>query len=170
MTLAFSRDARKIFRLGKSINEIKTINDKVKDLLWQENKIPIVLDILSRLGFLFYWLFDNISILGTIKFINVEVKPINKIASLAWTIGLLFGLVKNVMELLKILKTQKADKNFDALLIAKLLDITSKIGDLLVSLNGMEVPHMVLGRSLSESVLGMGGLTSSAIAIFTSLK
>jgi hypothetical protein len=52
------RDARKLFRLGKSIVEYqKMIQLSNQKGVPQHKKI---LNVLSRLGFFFYWIFDNI--------------------------------------------------------------------------------------------------------------
>lgn len=51
------------------------------------------LNILSRLGFLFYWIFDNIQILAKVKFLEGFDKELaGKRAATFWLIGLLFGL------------------------------------------------------------------------------
>ena len=52
------RDARKLFRLGKSIVEYQKIIQ-----LSNQKGVPQhkkILNVLSRLGFFFYWIFDNI--------------------------------------------------------------------------------------------------------------
>ena len=116
-------------------------------------------------------MFDNIAILATIKFLHTDAKPINKLAFLGWSVGLFFGLVKNFIELFKIIQTQKCDKkDCEILIFNKLLEITGKLGDLLVSLNGLEVPLILTGKSLNDGVLGLGGFTSAVIAIYSTWK
>ena len=125
------------------------------------------------MGFLFYWLFDNLGILSTIKFLQYDPKRMNKIASFAWSFGLSFGLVKNMLELYKIILSQakeKEKKNCDLLIFAKLLEIIGKLGDLLVSVNGTEIPLMLTGKGINEGVLGAGGFISAVIAIYTQWK
>ncbi len=51
------RDARKLFRLAKSIVEYQKMVQLANQKSPQHKKI---LNILSRLGFFFYWIFDNI--------------------------------------------------------------------------------------------------------------
>lgn len=60
------RDARKLFRLFKSINEAK----KIKELLALPRDVDNVLNIAIRAFFLLYWLFDNLNILSKIKIIE----------------------------------------------------------------------------------------------------
>ncbi len=171
LIIAISRDSRKIFALFKSIHEVKTINEKIKDLLWQEKKLPVVLDILSRLGFFFYYLFDNISILSSIKFIHTDAKLVNKLASLGWAIGLVFGLIKDFIGLFKIIQSQtKEKKDYDVEIFKRLLEIIMKLSDLLVALNGLDVPLMLTGKSLNDGVQGGAGLVSAVIGIYNSFK
>ena len=50
--------------------------------------------ILARLGFLFYWIFDNIAILSKIKFLkNYDAKLAGKRAATAWTFALISSLI-----------------------------------------------------------------------------
>lgn len=63
-------NARKLFRLFKSLVEYQKIQLLLKQKGPQHKK---VINILCRLGFLLYWIFDNISILAKIKFFqNVD--------------------------------------------------------------------------------------------------
>lgn len=48
----------------------------------------------------FIRVFDNIAILSTIKFLNVEPKPFNKAGMTFWFLALVFGLVVAVRDLL----------------------------------------------------------------------
>ena len=64
------RDARKLFRLFKSINEYQKIIELIKK--GSLDPTNLILQIGTRLGFLLYWFFDNIAILCAIKFINRE--------------------------------------------------------------------------------------------------
>ena len=111
-----ARDSRKIFRLFKSVNEYQVLYKKINgDLIWQPNKAPIVIEILSKLGFFFYWIFDNIQILANIKFIQADPQYHLKIASWGWLIGIVFALIKNLMDLTKLLnEKQKQGKHCNA--------------------------------------------------------
>lgn len=57
--------ARKLFRLFKSFNEYVKIKGIMKE---ETSALDKTLAVLARLGFLFYWFFDNLSVLIKIKF------------------------------------------------------------------------------------------------------
>ena len=83
------RDARKLFRLFKSLMEYQKIQELLKKPDVPHKKL---LNILSRLGFFFYWIFDNIQILGKVKYLNgVDVEKAGKRASFFWLLALIFS-------------------------------------------------------------------------------
>lgn len=85
------RDARKLFRLFKSLMEYQKVMQFSKQKMPQHKKL---LSILSRLGFLFYWVFDNLSILGKIKYLEgVDINKAAKRASFFWLLGLIFSVI-----------------------------------------------------------------------------
>ena len=84
------RDARKLFRLFKSLVEYQKIVQIQKQKGPEHKKI---LSILSRLGFLFYWVFDNIQILAKIKYLDgVDKEKAGKRACFFWLLGLVFSI------------------------------------------------------------------------------
>lgn len=83
------RDARKLFRLFKSLNEAK----KIKDLWAQDRTVENVLNILIRAFFLLYWFFDNLNILSKIKILKEDPKKMGKIGATFWLLALLTNLV-----------------------------------------------------------------------------
>jgi hypothetical protein len=172
-----ARDSRKMFRLFKSINEAHTIRDKIlKDLVWQPNKTPVIFEILSRFGFFFYWIFDNLQILSSIKFINGNPASLLKSASLCWFIAIIFGLAKNIYDLLELLKEkskvvditsgEKSNPKLDFMILKTLIDIVGKIGDLIVASNGIELPHKILGKGFNDGIIGLGGLIASLVSLW----
>ena len=81
------KDARKLFRLFKSVNEIQKIIELVKK---QDNdELNKALNILCRFFFGLYWYFDNLVILKTVKFIQGDHKPDGKNGSTCWLLGLI---------------------------------------------------------------------------------
>lgn len=84
------KDARKLFRLFKTVNEvqklIELINKKDKD------EINKALNILVRAFFGFYWYYDNLVILKTVKFLHGDHKPDAKKGSTCWLIALLLNI------------------------------------------------------------------------------
>lgn len=85
------RDARKLFRLFKTINEYK----KIQDLLSKGgmDQVDLVLNIVTRLAFGAYWAFDNLAILSKLKVINKDPKPYGKTGALFWLIALISNLI-----------------------------------------------------------------------------
>jgi hypothetical protein len=83
------RDARKLFRLFKSINEAK----KIKDLLKQDLNTDNLLNILIRSFFAFYWFFDNLNILSKLKILKQDPKQMAKIGSTFWLLALVVNLI-----------------------------------------------------------------------------
>jgi hypothetical protein len=90
------RDARKLFRLFKSVNEAK----KIKDLLEQDRTFDNVFNILIRGFFLLYWFFDNLNILSKIKILKEDPKRMAKIGSTFWLLALLTNLLLLVKNLI----------------------------------------------------------------------
>ena len=83
----------------------------------------------------------------------------------------MFSLIKNFIELIKIIKKQQCIKRECEIQIFNiLLEITGKLGDLLVCINTLEIPFVLFGRSLNEGALGLGGFTSAIIDIYRILK
>ena len=94
------RDARKLFRLLKSVNEAKKINV----VLCAAMTIDNILNIIVRGFFLLYWFFDNLNILSKIKILNQDPKKMAKIGSTFWLLALLTNLLllfKNLSNNLK---------------------------------------------------------------------
>eukprot|EP00351_Strombidinopsis_sp_SopsisLIS2011_P005882 CAMPEP_0116876860 /NCGR_PEP_ID=MMETSP0463-20121206/8725_1 /TAXON_ID=181622 /ORGANISM="Strombidinopsis sp, Strain SopsisLIS2011" /LENGTH=148 /DNA_ID=CAMNT_0004523733 /DNA_START=170 /DNA_END=616 /DNA_ORIENTATION=+ len=97
--------ARKLFRLFKSFNEYI----KIKGFLNDPNLKGLKknLSILSRLSFLFYWLFDNISVLIKVKFFHgMELKPNQRRASKFWLLGIILSIILIFVNLSDITKAE----------------------------------------------------------------
>ena len=85
------RDARKLFRLFKSLMEYAKIQALLKTKGPQHK---LILNILSRAGFFFYWIFDNLAILAKVKYLTgVDKEKAAKRAAFFWLLGLLFTLI-----------------------------------------------------------------------------
>ena len=165
-----ARDSRKIFRLFKSIHEVKSMKEKIeKDLIWQTNKTPVILDILSRLGFFFYWIFDNIQILASIKFLNTDPNFHLKLASYGWLFGIVTSIVRQVMDLISLLqkKNNKTDKeNVDKMILKTLVELSGKFGDMLVAANGANIAQIFNGgKALNEGLLSFAGLWAGLVSL-----
>ena len=94
------RDARKIFRIFKGINELQYIGDKItNDMCFSASSKDIV-DVIGKLFYFFYWFFDNLSILSKTKLIsNLDTNKLTKLAMLSWFLGNVASIIKLIMDL-----------------------------------------------------------------------
>ena len=75
---------------------------KIQDILAKKGdpKHKVVLGILARLGFLFYWFFDNLAILSKVKFLNsVNTADAAKKGATMWLTGLFFSIILILIEI-----------------------------------------------------------------------
>ncbi|CAG9317210.1 unnamed protein product [Blepharisma stoltei] len=177
---AASRDARKIFRLWKSVHEY----DSMVKLLQNAglDNTQRALQFLSRLAFFFYWLFDNLAILSQIKFIKRNTPKLTKSAMTCWFIALVFTLI-NLLRNLAInlsrdakFKLPSTDQNaattkqtLDALKGARsqiYINLVKTLGDMIPAASGAQVPMKILGKNFSEKWIGFGGLVSALISCY----
>lgn len=81
--------SRKLFRLFKSVNEYQKILQYLRTK--NSNEYLHYANILTRVGFMIYWFFDNLSVLARIKFLeNVDKDTATYRAGFWWMIGLVF--------------------------------------------------------------------------------
>lgn len=109
-----TRESRKIFRFLSTIQEIKRINDKIKDLQWKSDKTSILLDLISRLGYFIYWSFDNLYVLSALR--NLPRKQQSKyiyVSNIGWFIGNLVAVLKNLFEIIILLRNTKLENYAD---------------------------------------------------------
>lgn len=85
------KDARKLFRLFKSFKEYAKLLEVLakKDIRLED----LILNVVTRVGFLLYWLFDNLAILSKLKILNMDVKQLGKRGATFWFIALLSTLL-----------------------------------------------------------------------------
>jgi hypothetical protein len=151
------RDARKFFRIFKSLQEIKAINDKIKDLLWKKDKIPIILEIISRLGFLIKWIFENLYILALVNLIRTnKTDKFVYYSNLGWFFGLIWGIVKNFYEIINSLN--KGDVHE---CLKNIIELIGKLGDLIPSSNGIGMSKRIFGHQFNDGLVGLGGAVSA---------
>lgn len=149
-----------------------------------EDDAAFYLNLLSRIGFLAYWFFDNLNVLAAIKFLNVDEKKNGKHAATCWFIALVFGLILYVRDLIKVshsqvsaekalagkgedqekqralLKTLK-QKKFDAV-----LNILKTLGDMITASQGSEFAPTVLKINFNDGWIGFGGFLSAIITSY----
>lgn len=175
---AASADARKMFRLAKSINEYDTISKLLAGS--NPDSTTMTLQLLARSSFFIYWIFDNLSILSKIRVLQVDAKTWSKPGMTAWMIGILFSLVMLVRNLLNSYaqesqlrsapsKGAETTEKLDKLLAARkvtILNILKNLGDFMPASTGSEIPKRLFGRGFSERWCGFGGALSAAISCY----
>jgi len=139
------------------------LNKKLQDFIWAKDKLPIVFDILQRIGFFFYWLFDNIQMLSTIKFLSADPAFYLKLGSLFWFLGGLFAIARLIYDLIEELSKKPQEKN-DKTIVKILIDIFGRFGDLLIAANGSGL-MLLIGKPLNDGVLGICGLIASLVTL-----
>lgn len=80
------KDARKLFRLFKSLMEYQKL---VAILLDDDDNLFKIFRVLSQIFFSLFWLFDNVSVLCKIKLLKWNVIEYNKLTAYFWTLSLL---------------------------------------------------------------------------------
>lgn len=177
------RDARKLFRLFKTLNEYH----KILQILSKgaEDELDYYLTILNRLFFAGYWFFDNLVILCTVKFFKQDAKKYNKTGMLFWFLGLIVGLAQSIRSLIflnhreiKILKSLSDCKEEELDSKKKLLrsirqqkkdqylNILRQIGDLIPASQGSEIIPKLFKRNFNDGWIGLGGFVSAVIASY----
>lgn len=179
--------SRKLFRLFKSFNEYV----KIKGILKLDKpQLDKNLAVIARLGFLFYWLFDNLSVLIKIKFLNgFDQKQMARRASKCWLFGIWVSIICALLELYKVSTKESqlllsranakveakgdSQEDFQAALKAvraqkktQVLNIIKNLGDSITASQSLGYPNRFFGLNFSDGLVGVGGFTSAAITCY----
>ena len=175
------RDARKLFRLFKSINELEKLMALLSKPPANMDEFDLILNIGARLGFGLYWLFDNLQILSQVKMINKQPADFAKPAMFFWWCGNVFNFIAAIKKLQAIAKEvglkreliakdpSKRDEfkaRFDALKTqrdAAIRMLIKSCGDLVTSSAGWGLTTK-LGIKVNDGHIGFAGLVSALIA------
>lgn len=99
-------NARKLFRMLKSLIEYKKINI----ILGKADQTPLhklILQLIPRVAFFFYWILDTIVVLSKIKFLTkTDMKTLTYRWAFLWTIANVFGVINAIVELVEISKSE----------------------------------------------------------------
>lgn len=99
------RDARKLARLLKTLNEYK----KFIEILGGSSPAHVkALEAVGRVGFGTYWLFDNISWLSKNKVLKFDEKEASWWGAFGWTIGTLASVLVAVVKLVESYQKESA--------------------------------------------------------------
>ncbi|PHJ22212.1 peroxisomal biogenesis factor pex11 [Cystoisospora suis] len=190
-----SADSRKIFRLGKSLNEYLKIRGLLVNFLRSFYKSPAApLDEQQR----FYsssavWDSSVTGLLTTFSFFprsNLSGSTLADSADYVVSSGLCAALASELRILRKlraeqekkletVAETSEHDGNVerfkDAAITlrqlrqdksASVLNVVKNVSDMVVAANLAQVPHRVLGRPFSEGIVGSAGFISGAISCY----
>ena len=177
------RDARKLFRLFKSLNELEKLQALLTKTPANMDEIDLILSVATRIGFFGYWLFDNLQILAQVKMINRQPSEFMKPAMFFWWLGNVF----NLISALKKLKAIAKEVGFKRELIAKdpakrdefkarlemlreqksaaVRLLIKSCGDLVTSSAGWGLTGK-LGIKVNDGHIGFSGLISAVIATY----
>ncbi|KRX05614.1 hypothetical protein PPERSA_09754 [Pseudocohnilembus persalinus] len=174
------RDARKLFRLFKSMNEIEKLIQ-----LSQTDSPDVVkkaLDVLARAFFAGYWFFDNLVILITVKFLKSNKEKATQTSNTFWFFGILFTQIQalyqinqNMQSLVQLKieaskgngqgeEIQKKIENLKQNNITQFLKIVQCTGDILAAGTGSKIFERLVGKTPNSGTIGLGGLVSALIA------
>lgn len=169
------KTARKLFRLFKSLNEYH----KVMELASKKDLTQVdMLNIAARIAFLLYWIFDNLSILSSVKFLNLDAKQMNKYGSFWWFVALVIGQITCIITLSDLSKkeaqlrakekseeTKKELAAIQAKKFVEYLNIIKQAGDMITSSQAIELPAK-FGFNFHEGHIGVGGFVSAVLTMY----
>ena len=169
------KNARKLFRLFKSLNEYQ----KITDFLAKKELSQVdMLNVAGRIAFLLYWIFDNLSVLSTVKFLNLDAKQMNKYGAFWWFVALCLGQAASVITLAELGKeeasirkkekseeTQKQLKAIQAKKFTEYLNIIKQAGDMVTSSQAIELPAK-FGFNFNDGHIGIGGFVSAVLTMY----
>ena len=99
-------NARKLFRFAKSIIEYKKIND----ILAKAESMPfhkLLLTVIPRICFFFFWLLDHLVVLSKIKFIkDIDIKWVTHKWAICWLIANTTQVIANIVILVELAREE----------------------------------------------------------------
>jgi len=170
----FMANCRRLERLFKGIYEI----DKLVDIAKSPNPSPTAnaLNVLTRLGFMGFWTFDNLKWLQVSKFV-VGNDEWGRYSAIGWWVGLFGQILLDLLAFRETIRQEQeltgspAQAQTDKLraLRAKRTDLSLSIArnlcDLVVAGNAAKF-HEHLGFSLKDDVTGVCGVSAALIAAY----
>lgn len=75
-----------------------------------DDQVGLALNLLTRFGFLFYWIFDNLVVLCTTNFLKRDSKSFNKTGMSFWLLALTASLIYNVRSLIGLIQKEQEFK------------------------------------------------------------
>ena len=175
-----AKDSRKFFRLTKSLHEVSLIFKAFKEK--NPDNTQRTLYILAKVALVFRWVFDNIVILSSCKLLKLDSKEYTRRATSAWLMSLVLNIANCTRELTKSYASEANIKerahgksaywvvttldNLSSMRKSMYLEVLKLAGDMIIALNGAQVPFQVLGKQFSEKWVGIGGILSAGISCY----
>ena len=184
-------NARKLFRMLKSLMEYKKINA----ILSKADTTPIhrvILLLIPRISSFFYWILDTIIVLAKIKFLtNVDIKWVTYRYAFLWTITNFVQAFTAIVDYFEVSKEEAkliAEKQFNNKKMnetkdssdlrareedlrkrrfAAVLTLIKNLGDSIASTQLLGWPQKYLGFEFNDGAVGLGGLASGLIGSYT---
>lgn len=148
----------------------------------------MLLSILGRLGFLFYWIFDNIAILSKVKYLQgVDTSLAAKRAATFWLIGLVFSIALTLVQMYdtaqeeafykgrkkqfagdekKLQETTEKLHQLNKKKVENVLNLLKNLGDTVTASQAIGLPRKLVGIDFNDGQVGIGGLTSALITCY----
>jgi hypothetical protein len=180
------RDARSVFRLTKFLFEVKRMQIIYEN---SEDKFSIVMNILSRLFYLFHWLFDNVFIILKLsdtefpRWLGFNRDSLKRLSRKSWLLGMSLFLIYCV-KILRKTYTDESDLKVAAVnkmtvrevkenlqIITKLrrdyqLNFARVFSDLVICVNENDLPFRVFGKRINHGVEGVSGILAALIYLY----
>lgn len=171
------KTTRKMFRMGKSVIEIHAIHKIFTSK--PRYDLLVLLQVLVRVAYCLFWLFDNLAVLGACKVVKWDGKDMNRVAMIAWfgavvlsIVMLLIALIRNYSEeticLSKPLSSPQTSQ-ITAIYSSRkglFLNLQKNICDLFPSASGSQLSQRFIGFSPPERLCGLGGSVSALITLY----
>jgi len=153
----------------------------------KQTQLKLVLNVLCRISFMIYWVFDNLFILTKVKFLTSFEKTHMQLRSAQfWMMGILFSLAivavnfsdifRDQAEVMRKFASASSDqerkdandkrKQLDKKRKDNTLTAIKNCADLINATTGAKIPDM-LGFKFPEVANACGGLVSSTITMYT---
>jgi peroxin-11B len=182
-------NARKLFRLFKSLLEYKKINE----ILGKADTMPmhkLLLTIIPRIAFFFFWLFDHLVILSKIKVINsVDSIWVTHKWALCWFVANTVTIIASIVDLVELAKEEakliaqkrfqqsngtskttdeirQKEKDLQLKQLNAKLNIIKSLGDNVTATSLLGWPKKFFNFEFNDGAIGLGGLTSAVIACY----
>ena len=176
-------NGRKLFKLFRSFNEYVTIKGYLKGDAPLDNALAIA----SRLAFLGYWLFDNLTVLIKIRVIRAwDLKATTRRAAKFWLTGIVLTILLSLLGAARCSKeeaelryrraqstTSAKAKQFEKELAqiradrrTNILNAIKMAGDGITATHVLGYPARFLGVTFSDSLVAAGGFSAGFITCY----